>query len=236
MIESLYIRLSSPIQSWAGPAVTGNIVRTQPFPTRSGLQGLVAGALGARRGEWPEWLDEIEFWIREDRKPRIVDDYHTINPRPEATEFRQRLLLAQGMKGRGKKALTFTPDAQGGTSVVNRTYLSDGEFLVRMTCPQRTNKLEDALSSPVFATYLGRKAFPPSFPFYLGRGPSDIFEKIPTLATAEEQLQRPLTFVKLGPHFPPEGLRTQGQVPTVPRTDHRLEAISELLKIRRLPI
>lgn len=233
MIESIYLRLSSPLQSWAGLAITGNIVRTQPFPTRSGLQGLVAGALGAQRDLWPEWLNEIEFWIRQDKKPRIVDDFHTINPRPESNEFRRRLLLAQGMKARGQKAVTFTPDAQGGTSVVNRTYLSDGEFLVRVTCQRHTNDLEDALSSPAFATYLGRKAFPAHFPFYLGRGASDVFEQIPTLATAEGQNQRPLTFVKLGPHLPPGGQHSQGLVATVTTAERRYQVISDLLTIRR---
>lgn len=240
VIESLYIRLHGPLQSWAGPAVTGNIVRTERHPTRSGLTGLVAGALGCPRGDTPKWLNEIEFWVRQDRKPIIVDDFHTINPRPEAELFRRRLLLAQGSKARGKKALTFTPDAQGGTSIVNRTYLADGEFLVRITCADHTDALEEALASPEFVTYLGRKAFSATFPFYLGRGSADAFLQIPalphTLPREESQHlpeKRVVQCVKHSAFTTHGGERQQIELPLARSADERLGRISELLHIRR---
>ncbi|WP_353065450.1 type I-E CRISPR-associated protein Cas5/CasD [Arcanobacterium hippocoleae] len=211
MNESLYIRLAAPLQSWAGPAVTGNIVRTERFPTRSGLIGLLAAALGAKRGEFPNWLDDVEFVVREDRAPYFTDDFHTINYRPEADEFRRRLLIAERGKARGKKALVFTPDAQGGTSVVNRTYLADGEFIVRITCEEHADELEDALGSPGFTTYLGRKAFAPEFPFYLGCGAADMIRQIPTLSAPGKDLQRTLSTRRpvvqrvYGPYHPREG-------------------------------
>jgi len=77
MTEALYIRLAGPLQSWAGPAITGNFVRTEPRPTRSGLVGLLAGACGYGRGEYPEWLTQLHFQIREDNRGTLVDDFHT---------------------------------------------------------------------------------------------------------------------------------------------------------------
>ncbi|KMY23343.1 CRISPR-associated protein [Actinobaculum suis] len=234
-MDCLYIRLAAPLQSWAGPAVAGNIVRTERFPTRSGLKGLLAGALGARRGAWPSWLDEAEFWVRQDRKPYLTDDFQTINPREESEEFRRRMIIIQGQRV-SKKTLVFTPDARSGTSIVNRTYLADGEFLVRIAVAGKEDEMEDALSSPAFATYLGRKAFAPEFPFYLGRGSANAFTQIPAPLLAHQEAntaQRPLTCVLYGPHTSPQGERTQNLVPVVATQKERLEKISELLDIRR---
>ncbi|QRV02135.1 type I-E CRISPR-associated protein Cas5/CasD [Arcanobacterium phocisimile] len=241
MIESLYIRLSGPLQSWAGPAVSGNIIRTEPWPTRSGLLGLLAGALGAERGQWPEWLNDVEFVVRQDRRPNIVDDFHTINPRTESTLFRRRHQIVQGISaGKAKgKALVFTPDAQGGTSVVNRTYLADGEFIVRITSEKHLDELENALATPGFVTYLGRKAFAPDFPFYLGRGSADCINEIPIVSNlhrtveSEQPQSQPVTMVTYGPFHPASGRRNQTAITVVNQRDEQLSFISGHLVIRR---
>lgn len=262
MIEGIYLRLAGVLQSWAGPAIAGNIVHTERFPTPTGLKGLVAGALGAPRENWPEWLNDVEFTVRQDRRPRVVDDFHTINPRTESTRFRRRLLLSHGDRV-SAKSLVFTPDQQGGTSVVNRTYLADGEFIVRIVSDAHLDELESALSSPSFTSYLGRKAFPPAFPFYLGRGSVDCLKQIPALdwhsqtrqwlprsdaatgiadvqaadsnAASDSVLPRttPLIFVEYSPYTGPDGKRMQCAVPLAADPAQRLQAISDLLSIRR---
>ena len=237
MTDSIYLRLAGPLQSWAGPAVTGNIVHTERFPTRSALIGLIAGALGARRGDWPEWLNTIEFSVRQDKEPRIVDDFHTINPRPEASQFRRRLLIAERGKARGDKALVFTPDAQGGTSLVNRTYLADGVFVVSVTSREHIDELEDALSSPKFVSYLGRKAFSPTFPYYLGRGASDFIDKLPVVVRSKSQ--NDAASIKVDKRvYSGNGLglqrRLSVEVPTVPSLEEQLAVIKENLDIRRV--
>ena len=139
MIEALYIRLAGPLQSWAGPAITGNFVRTEPRPTRSGLVGLLAGACGYGRGEYPEWLTQLHFQIREDNRGTLVDDFHTINPRDTEEEFRSRLLLAMGQRPT-KKLLNSTPDGQGLTAITERTYIADGEFIVQIKAGSREHQ------------------------------------------------------------------------------------------------
>ena len=186
--DSVYIRLAGPLQSWAGAAVTGNIVRTEEIPSPRSLRGLLAGAMGYKRDdEMPTWLENIHFTVRQERRAIFVDDFHTINQRTGEEKFRRRLLLAQGMKASSAKNLVFTPDAQGGTSIVNRTYLADTEFIVRITAEGRTEEIDQALRSPRFSTYLGRKAFPAVFPFYLGVGNSELLYQLPTVATKKGQ-------------------------------------------------
>lgn len=193
MSDSIYIRLAGPLQSWAGPAVTGNIVRTEEVPSPRSLRGLLAGALGYKRGEVPSWLEDVCFTVRQERNVTYIDDFHTINKRTGEDEFRRRLLLAQGMKASSPKNLVFTPDAQGGTSIVNRTYLADTEFIVRITAEGRTEELDQALRSPRFSIYLGRKAFPAVFPFYLGVGNSELIYKFPAIAPKKTQEKATVT-------------------------------------------
>lgn len=231
MTDSVYIRLAGPLQSWAGASVTGNIVRTESLPTPSSLRGLLAGTLGYTRGERPEWLQDVEFTVREEKRVTFTDDFQTINPRTGEEKFRRRMLRAQGMKASSAKNLIFTPDAQGGTSIVNRTYLADSEFLVRITAEGRTEQIDAALRSPRFSTYLGRKAFPAVFPFYLGVGNSELINQLPTLAQKKGETSRKVVlhnFVQ-NQRLAPNHLI----VPTVKNRDEWLEKVSSLLNLRK---
>jgi CRISPR-associated protein Cas5/CasD subtype I-E len=176
-MTSLYLRFAAPFQSWAGPRVTGNHVNTQAVPTRSGIIGLCAAALGTRQGEWPNWLHELQIETRVDKPGIVMKEFQTINPRPEAQRFVERIWIAAGNKGAAPPS--FTPDAQKGTSIVRRTYLAGAEFLVRLSHPENTSALSEAFANPGFSPYLGRKAFAPSFPFLLGIGEDALLDAAP---------------------------------------------------------
>ena len=234
MTDSVYLRLAGPLQSWAKPAVTGNFVNTQEIPTVSGLRGLVAGALGHRRGDWPDWISDIEFVIREDKRPDIVDDFHTIGSREDEYAFRRRLAILQGLPARSARSIAFKPGV-GATVIARRTYLSDAEFLVRMTLDGRTEDLDRAASAPVFSTYLGRKAFPATFPFYLGVGNAGLINMIPVIRQGTDvpkQIGVKQYFLGMGAGARP----SQVGVPTVPNRAAWLDAILELGLNRRRTI
>lgn len=230
MSDSVYIRLAGPLQSWAGPAVTGNIVHTEDTPSPRSLRGLLAGALGHKRGELPTWLEDVQFTVRQDRSGGRVDDFHTINERTGEEEFRRRLLLAQGKRASSRKNLIFTPDAQGGTSIVNRTYLADTEFLVRITAEGRTEQIDQALRSPRFSTYLGRKAFPAVFPFYLGVGNSELITQLPVVSSSGKKQE----FVLLHEFVQDQPLPVSRlEVPALSDRQAWLDAVGTALKRRK---
>lgn len=188
---SAYLRLAAPLQSWAGARVTGNVVRTAERPTRTALEGLLAGTLGCRRGQWPSWLTNVRLSVRTERPGQLVDEFQTINPRDEDQEFQQRLWKLT-MPGKLPRTVVFTPDAAGGTAIVRRTYLADAEFLVRITDETHMGELLGALVQPAFSPYLGRKAFAPTFPFFLGVGDESLLESLPTQdQTVDESDDRP---------------------------------------------
>ena len=111
-------------------------------------------------------------------------------------QFRSRLLLAMEKKIT-RNSINHTPNNEGFTAVVRRTYIADGEFIVQIKAGSREHQelLAEKLQKPHFVTYLGRKAFAPSFPFYLGVGPDDIFARIPTVG--EEEPEKILRFYAL---------------------------------------
>ncbi|RTE47830.1 type I-E CRISPR-associated protein Cas5/CasD [Actinotignum sanguinis] len=187
------------------------MVNSELRPTRSGLLGLLAGALGAPREEWPEWLEGADFTVRVDRPGRLISEFQTINPRAtksglrnDEREFRTRQLWIRKQSDSDKN-LAFTPDQQNSNAIIRRTYLAGAEFLVRVTCPNHQEEVDAALRSPAFVTYLGKKAFAPSFPFYLGRGEDDMLNRIPVCDPSFEKPKKQVWTYSRAPYTADSG-------------------------------
>ena len=124
----LLLRLAAPLQSW-GVESKFDTRRTLGYPTKSGVIGLVASAMGRERTEPLDDLNELEIGIRVENEGRQIRDYHT----------------ADGEKD--KKYIT------------HRFYLSDATFLVGLEHKDAgfIEKIEDALKHPAFPLFLGRR-------------------------------------------------------------------------------
>lgn len=245
-VTFLYLRISGPLQSWAGEKITGNFSFTDQIPTRSAVIGLLAGALGANRGQWPEWLEQITLSVRVDKRGEFIDEYATINPRPETKNYQKRLFrLTTGEDSTNKrrrdkeseKEIIFTPNAGGGSDIVERTFISDGEFILRIGAPseEQLRQLNQAIAEPNFVSYLGRKSFAPGFPFYLGVGEENIFEEIPLFVDNQANSENPEKQSILVFDLQPYGVKQQRmiQVPTSTDREEWLEKIAALPLKRR---
>src|SRR5436305_800092 len=81
-VPVLYLRLQGPLQSWGDDARWG-VRRTRPEPTKSGVVGVVAAALGFG---WDEAGDaavgrlgqQVRMGVRADRPGTVIRDYHTV--------------------------------------------------------------------------------------------------------------------------------------------------------------
>lgn len=142
----LVLRLEGALQSW-GEDAKWDTRGSASMPTKSGIVGLLACALGLERDD-PEIAalsDHISVTVRADRMGQKAEDYHTVTGNP--------LRNAEG-KSRGDN-----------TFVSKRTYLQDASFLVVIaTEPMWHDRILAALQKPKWAVCLGRKSCIPSRP------------------------------------------------------------------------
>jgi len=146
-MDTLLIRLVAPLQSWG--VQSHYTVRDSALePSKSGVIGLICAALGRPREAALDDLAGLRMGVRVDREGSLRADY----------QIAQNVLDADGKKLRA-------------SVVTNRYYLADAAFLVGLEgSPGLLRAIEQALRSPVWALYLGRKAFVPAQPVYLRDG------------------------------------------------------------------
>ncbi|MHB1710344.1 MAG: type I-E CRISPR-associated protein Cas5/CasD [Acidimicrobiales bacterium] len=173
----LAIRLSGPLQAWGTSSRLDRYRRTELFPTKSAVVGLVAAALGRSRTDPIDDLAKLRFGVRADRAGEALSDFHTVSSLFDETD---RFHPANGR----------LPKTSGGylvhdksTMVTYRFYLADACFVAGLEgAPEIVHALDDALGSPVFPPFLGRRSCPPDAPLRLGVYPGtlpDVLSVIP---------------------------------------------------------
>jgi len=140
-LYTLLFRLEGPMQSW-GHRSRFDYRDTALEPTRSGVIGLICAAMGIARGEDISRFDMIRMGVRVDKEGRPERDYHT--------------------------ALEVIKANCVGTDTVQswRDYLADASFTVGLESEDKNllEKIAEALRSPIWPLFLGRKAFPLTVP------------------------------------------------------------------------
>jgi len=155
MANTLFLRLEGPLQSW-GERARWDVRDSAPEPTKSGVVGLLACALGLSADKDLSALSQqLCVGVRCDRPGAQLVDYHTV---------------VGGIMSEGKikrNATTGEPE----TVVSRRAYLCDASFLIAVQAgPEMIGRLTQAIQSPVWPVYLGRKSCPPACPLFEGVG------------------------------------------------------------------
>jgi CRISPR system Cascade subunit CasD len=159
MSNTLFLRLEGPMQSW-GERGRWSVRDTAPEPTKSGVIGLLACALGtADDGEIRQLSSQLRMGVRCDAPGVSLADYHTIGG-----GYEEPMLLTA--EGKPKKS-----SGRPHTELSTRHYLCDASFLVALLGdPLLVQRLADVVQSPVWPLYLGRRSCPPSRPVFAGVG------------------------------------------------------------------
>src|SRR5574341_814727 len=157
MANTLFLRLTSPLQSW-GEDSQWSERRTAPEPTKSGIVGLLSCALGWADDERIRNLSRrVRMGVRCDvpGTPSPLRDYHTVGGGYD----KPQLLTAEGRP----KYVTNTKKPH--TEPTWRYYLCNASFLVAVQSDDATIKeLAQAVQFPVWPIYLGRKSCVPTRP------------------------------------------------------------------------
>lgn len=158
-MNTLFMRLESPLQSWGYDARF--VTRTTALePTKSGVVGLICACAGYGRKEAKQHLsvlNDLRMGVRIDRAGKVMTDYQTVS------------LLDDNGRKTARTADEKTP--QKDTEETFREYLSDASFLVALQGNKDTlESVKAVIHNPVFTPYLGRKCCVPSTPLYEGEG------------------------------------------------------------------
>ena len=145
-MPTLLLRLCGPLQSW-GVQSHFQTRDTGTEPSKSGVVGLLAAALGR---DWSADITDIarlRLGVRVDQEGTLTPDLHTIANVRRADG---------GLKPR---------------DITTRWYLADARFLVGLSGElELLQTLHAALADPVWPLYLGRKACVPGEPPWLEDG------------------------------------------------------------------
>lgn len=159
-MSTLLLRLAGPLQSW-GVQSRFSHRDTGLEPSKSGVVGLLAAALGRGRDEPLEDLAALTMGVRVEREGRLLRDFHTAGGTHKQGE-QYGVAIADGSKPR--------------VVTSQRYYLTDADFLVGLESDDEDFlcRLDAALARPVWPLFLGRKACVPGRPIRLSYRPSDL--------------------------------------------------------------
>ncbi len=140
-MDTVFIRLCGPMQSW-GLAGRFDVKDSAPWPTKSGVVGLVASALGINRFGNIDHLVSLRLAVAVLREGTMNVDYHTAT-----------MSARSGPKHSDKTAQTW------------RAYISDGDFVASLTGDSSTiQAIKSAIRDPAWIPFLGRRSYAPSTP------------------------------------------------------------------------
>lgn len=171
----LLLKLEGPLQSW-GSNSRFTKRKTQHEPTKSGVIGLLAAALGRRRGDPIDDLTTLRFGVRIDQPGSYEQDFQTEHTRIWNKETRHW-------------------DFKDSLPLSQRYYLSDAVFVAAFEgSSEFVHACAGALEHPVFPLYLGRRSCPPSCKVFLGveenKNLLEVLRSVPWQATDRYKSQR----------------------------------------------
>ncbi|MFD3328568.1 type I-E CRISPR-associated protein Cas5/CasD [Streptomyces sp. NPDC058701] len=136
----LTLRLAGPLQSWGASARFARRT-TETAPTKSGVIGLLAAALGRDRSADLSDLAALGFAVRIDQPGTRLRDFQTAHH----------------------------ADTGKAMPVSDRFYLADAVFVTAVAGnDDLIRSLHTAVRAPVYLPYLGRRSCPPQGPIDLG--------------------------------------------------------------------
>lgn len=132
----LTLRLAGPLQAW-GASSRFSRRMTERAPTKSGVIGLIAAALGLTRTDSLERFSTLRYGVRADQPGSLLRDFHTAHD-----------------------------DSGASMPLSQRYYLQDAVFLAGLESDDREllESFAQALRHPHFSIFLGRRSCPPDGP------------------------------------------------------------------------
>lgn len=157
-MSTLLLRLEGPMQAW-GDESKFEHRRTRREPTKSGVIGLVASALGRKRTDPIEDLSALRFGVRVDREGVSISEYDY-----QITRAAKKTRTGYIEAGYGEYEIE---DKQ--TVLSYRYYLYDASFVAGLEGSRELlDTIAQALQHPMWPLFLGRRSCPPAGTVLIG--------------------------------------------------------------------
>lgn len=144
-MKTILLKLAGPLQSW-GSDSHFETRKTDRYPSKSAIVGLLAACMGYRRDEDDKIreLNSLDFAVRVEQEGVVIKDFHT----------------AKMCDKNGSLKRTY---------VTNRYYLQDAIFMVALSGnDELIDKILEGLKNPYFQPFLGRRSLPLNYDFVFG--------------------------------------------------------------------
>ncbi|WP_127958190.1 type I-E CRISPR-associated protein Cas5/CasD [Serratia microhaemolytica] len=172
----LLLWLEGPLQSWGYDSRFGRR-DTLPFPTKSGVLGIICAALGAGGAQetllarFADLDMQVFGFARQDKNGQaalrepLLRDFHMVGSGYNDSDPWQTLLIPKKNDG--------TKTVGGGSKITYRYYLQDRAFAVLLAVPEdMLSAVAEALQQPVWDLALGRKNCAPTELIFQGHYPN----------------------------------------------------------------
>lgn len=168
-MSCLLLVLSGPAQSWGIQSRFSAVRDTGTEPTKSGVIGLLAAALGRDRSAAIDDLGRLRMAVRVDVEGTVTSDYHTALD-----------IISADAKSKDRSVVS------------QRYFLCDATFTVALEHQDTgfLDHLDHSLRHPYWPLYLGRRAFPPATPIPRGVTPQSLDDTLATAPWAEPSPRR----------------------------------------------
>lgn len=155
-MKTILLKLAGPLQSW-GTNSHFEYRRTDNYPSKSAIIGMILAAMGIRRGVDENLIIELnkfDFALRIDQEGDILEDYHIVQNRLKEASF----------------------------YVTKRYYLEDAVFLAALGSENGAviAEIEHALKYPHFQPFMGRRSCLVPADFFLGVFEEGVIEILKT--------------------------------------------------------
>lgn len=170
MSHTLLLRLVGPMQSW-GLSSRFSERDSGLEPSKSGVVGILAAALGRSRDADVSDLAALWMGVRADKEGVLSHDFQTAGA------------------GKGQRGIVRAQGSGYSTSISRRFHLQDAAFLVGLEGHDlaQLEKLDLALRAPVYPLGLGRRGYAPSCPVAMEGPAGSGIRRERTVKTALEQ-------------------------------------------------
>lgn len=159
-MSTILFRLSAPMQAWGTEPRFDKWIRTGMEPSKSGIIGLVASAMGIDRTDdesLQELTESLRYGVCVDREGKVGIDYHAVClvHHPDCS---YKDVYSSSVYVNGKKL----PDSAISRYDYKKYYLMDAAFTVALESDDKKLLLlvQEALRHPKRILYLGRKSCP----------------------------------------------------------------------------